>query len=95
MKRVPQAMDIQGPDTAAPLRWLRISLSLALLLLIAGFAAMAASEPPAGYALFAGAGAGCCAGFALMAILRTRIRSHTLRLQARQRADLDRVFRDR
>lgn len=88
-------MNIDRPDITAPLRWLRISLPLALLLLIAGLAAMAVSEPIAGYVLLAGAGAGCCTGFALMAILWSRIRSSTLQLQARQRADLDRAFRDR
>ncbi len=83
-----------GPDVASLLRWIRISLPLALLLLVGGVAAGAANERSAGDILLGVAGASGCAGFVLLRVLRRRIRPYTRQAQARQQIDLDHAFRD-
>jgi hypothetical protein len=75
------------------LRWIRISLSLALLLLIGGLAGVATGPPAIGYVLLGAAGIGCCAGCGSLLVLRQRLRSDIRGLQARQRPELENTFR--
>jgi hypothetical protein len=81
------------PDIAGPLHWIRISLPLALILVIGGFAASALNAYSVGYVLFGFAGLNAGAGFVLLLVVRNRMRSHVREIQVRQRADLDGVFR--
>jgi hypothetical protein len=82
------------PGVAGLLRWIRISLPLALLLLIGGLAGSAAGPRSAGYVLLAAAGVSCSTGFVLLLVLRMRIRSYTRELQARQQPELEGTFRN-
>jgi hypothetical protein len=75
------------------LRWIRLSLPLALLLLIGGLAGSATGQRSAGYLLIGLAGVSGGAGVVLLLALRKRIRSYTRELQARQRSELEGVFR--
>lgn len=84
---------MEAPDTARLLRWIRVVLPLALVLLIGGFAVSAMNASLAGYLLFGGAGISCGTGAVLLVVLGNRVRSHVREIQARQRDDLDRAFR--
>jgi hypothetical protein len=63
-------------DVAGPLRWIRITLPLALILLAGAFAASALNEYPAGYVLFGLAGINAGGGSVLLLVLRNRLRSY-------------------
>jgi uncharacterized membrane protein YuzA (DUF378 family) len=72
------------PGGAGLLRWIRRSLSLALLLLVGGLAGVGAGQPAIGYVLLGTAGIACCVGCCSLLVLR----------QARQRPELEDAFRD-
>jgi hypothetical protein len=82
------------PGGAGLLRWIRISLSLALLLLTGGLAGVAAGQAAIGYVLLGAAGISCCAGCGSLLVLRQRLRSDIREVQARQRPELEDAFRN-
>ena len=81
------------PKTAGPLRWVRITLSLALVLVIGAFAAGSLNANNVGDVLFAFAGVNAAAGLVLLRVLRSRMHSYVRTLQVQQQADLDGTFR--
>jgi hypothetical protein len=84
---------MDAPDLTGPLRWLRVALPLALTLAIGGLAACALNAYPVGYALFGLAGIMAGAAFAFLLALKNRTAAYLRLTQAKQRTDLDRVFR--
>ena len=80
------------PGGPGLLRRIRISLPLALLLLIGGLAGVATGPPAIGYVLLGAAGISCCAGCGSLLVLRQRLRSHVRELQAQQRTALEDAF---
>jgi hypothetical protein len=82
------------PGGAGLLRWIRRSLSLALLLLVGGLAGVGAGQPAIGYVLLGTAGIACCVGCCSLLVLRQRLRFNIRELQARQRPELEDAFRD-
>ena len=86
-------MPMDAPDITGPLRWLRIALPLALTLAIGALAASALNAYPVGYALFGLAGIMAGAAFAFLLVLKNRTATYLRQTQAKQRTDLDRVFR--
>ena len=81
------------PDLTGPFRWVRITLSLALILLIGGVAAGSLNAYPIGDALLGLAGINAAAGFVLLIVTKNRVQSRVRTLQAQQQADLDSTFR--
>jgi hypothetical protein len=84
---------MEMPDFAGLLRWVRILLPLAFVVLIGGFVASALNAYAVGYALFAVAAISAGSEFVLLRVLRSRVRSSVRETQVRQRADLDSTFR--
>jgi uncharacterized membrane protein len=83
-------MDTTG--TAGPLRWMRRTLALALILLIGAFAAGSFNAYPIADPLLALAGINAAAGLVLMKVIRHRLRSYVRTLQVQQQAELDSTF---
>jgi hypothetical protein len=84
-------MDIS--DTAGPLRWMRRTLALALILLIGAFAAGSLDAYLIADPLLALGSINAATGLVLLAVLRHRLRSYVRTLQVQQQAELDSSFR--
>jgi hypothetical protein len=81
------------PETAGPLRWVRRTLPLALMLAIGGFAASSLNAYSVGYVLFGLAGTNLVASVVLGIVLKSRLQSYVRTLQVQQQAELDSTFR--